>query len=90
MGLAPKSRPVLIASKSFQGLCLASVNGHQTMPDYDALCREARDALKDAPINLCPTCLGDVMVNNRVGYGEAVRLMVEMASASSPGERPPR
>lgn len=44
-----------------QNLCLAAVDGHKTMPQYDCLSPVVRSRVQNATINICCYCLRDIM-----------------------------
>lgn len=54
----------------FQGICLASTEGHQTMAYFDDLPKNVRAEVRNSPFNLCPICL-DVLFHNSVAKMEA-------------------
>lgn len=48
-----------VARSSFQGMCLADMNGSKTIRRYDQLPKPVRERISLSPYNLCPVCIAE-------------------------------
>lgn len=73
----------------YQGHCLRSVNGHETISSFDSAPFFARELMRNSRYNLCPICVRERVVNRGHSWGLAIRYMeeeIDQLSVDSSGE----